>query len=570
LVTNKADNGPGTLRSALATAANGDLIRFSLATPATILLVSNELFVQTDVSVIGPGPGSLIIDGNSTNRVFHIASNTVVCISGLTVSNGLAQKAGGIYNEAATLTVSNCWIVNNRAWSGEGGGIFSLAVATNAYLKVTNCSVVGNWSYSYGGGISSEAWSGMSATVEVGSTVLTGNYAMGYGGGILSMAEAGVTSVRVVASTLTGNTAGESGGGIEHDGYSSGQATMQIINSELSGNVADEYGGGIDIQAAGGSANTEIDNSMINSNAVANGFGGGIMNNGGQGGTSKSSLCLSNCTLSGNWVLDNGGAICNYGAFGGNGNLLITSSTLYGNSAGYYGGGIYSDGTSGNAIVRVVSDTLAENLAGYTGNAIYNNGGSTSTVDINNTILEGGDSGGTLGNSGVVTSLGYNLSSDDAAGLLNSIGDQTNADPMLGPLQANGGLTLTCALLPGSPAIDNGDGSLLSPPWSLEKDQRGLPRESGSGIDIGAFEVQWASNPFTISSLTRLADGRMQMSATNRPGASLSMLATTNLSLPLSAWSVLGPAAEISPGYFQFWDPPLSNSMQRFYRLRSP
>ena len=41
--------------------------------------------------------------------------------------------------------------------------------------------------------------------------------------------------------------------------------------------------------------------------------------------------------------------------------------------------------------------------------------------------------------------------------VLKSIGDQNNTDPMLGPLQDNGGPTLTHALLTGSPAIDAGD-----------------------------------------------------------------------------------------------------------------
>ncbi len=47
---------------------------------------------------------------------------------------------------------------------------------------------------------------------------------------------------------------------------------------------------------------------------------------------------------------------------------------------------------------------------------------------------------------------------------------------------------LTLALLPDSPAIDAGDPTvLLSDPTT---DQRGLPRVSGVGSDIGAFEVQ--------------------------------------------------------------------------------
>ena len=44
-VTNTADSGPGTLRAALASAANGDRIGFSLATPAKITLIIRVLAV---------------------------------------------------------------------------------------------------------------------------------------------------------------------------------------------------------------------------------------------------------------------------------------------------------------------------------------------------------------------------------------------------------------------------------------------------------------------------------------------------------------------------------------------
>ena len=66
---------------------------------------------------------------------------------------------------------------------------------------------------------------------------------------------------------------------------------------------------------------------------------------------------------------------------------------------------------------------------------------------------------------------------------------------MLGPLQNNGGPTLTHALLPGSPAIDRGKNFSGS-----AADQRGFPRTNddlslpngagGDGTDIGAVEFQ--------------------------------------------------------------------------------
>jgi hypothetical protein len=69
---------------------------------------------------------------------------------------------------------------------------------------------------------------------------------------------------------------------------------------------------------------------------------------------------------------------------------------------------------------------------------------------------------------------------------------------------------------------------------------------------------------------TRLPGGAFQFGFTNTPGASFTALATTNLSLSLSNWSVIGSVLEISPGVFQITDPQATNNSKRFYRVRSP
>jgi hypothetical protein len=55
-------------------------------------------------------------------------------------------------------------------------------------------------------------------------------------------------------------------------------------------------------------------------------------------------------------------------------------------------------------------------------------------------------------------------------GFLTGPGDQINTDPLLGPLQDNGGPTLTHEMLNGSAAIDAGDPKFTPPPFY---DQRG-------------------------------------------------------------------------------------------------
>ena len=59
------------------------------------------------------------VDAQHASRVFYISPGKTVTISGLTILNGSAPApdyfGGGIYNDHATLTVSNCTISGNSA-----------------------------------------------------------------------------------------------------------------------------------------------------------------------------------------------------------------------------------------------------------------------------------------------------------------------------------------------------------------------------------------------------------------------------------------------------------------------
>ena len=191
--------------------------------------------------------------------------------------------------------------------------------------------------------------------------------------------------------------------------------------------------------------------------------------------------------------MDNGGGIYAIG-FAANLplNVSIGNSTISGNSAGTNGGGIYDV----RSLLHVGNSTISGNSAG-SGGGIYNDGGADGGIngEISNTILNAGASGeNIINNNGLFNSLGYNLSSDDGGGYLNGPGDQINTDPLLGPLQDNGGPTFTHALLPGSPAINEGDPNFTPPP---SYDQRGpnFYRVRDLNIDIGSFEVQAGFGP---------------------------------------------------------------------------
>jgi hypothetical protein len=213
------------------------------------------------------------------------------------------------------------------------------------------------------------------------------------------------------------------------------------------------------------------DLSIINGNSGDN--GGGISNFG--------SLTVSNTTFSGNSANAEGGGINNLGT------LTVSNSTLSGNSTNNgIGGGIYNVAT-----LTLSNSTLSANSATNAGGGIFNSGAATGE---NNIIAKNTAVSSDPDLHGAFTSQGHNLIGDvgSATGFTatDQVGISANPiDPKLGPLQDNGGLTLTMALLPGSPAMDAGDDSVLGPPLNLTTDQRGQPRKEGAHVDIGAFEA---------------------------------------------------------------------------------
>lgn len=496
IVTSSADSGAGTLRDTLASAANGDTINFSNV--SAITLTNGELPVTNNVSILGPGPAKLAVNGNANLRVFHVQNGAIATIAGLTVTNGkaLGDVGGGIYNDHSTLTVSNCTLSGNSARFGgavyndgigsgvgsatlwlrdstissnsagiAGAGIFNNGIGGSATLMATNSTFIGNSTASNGngGGILNDGESSGSAMLTLANCTFTGNAAyFGSGGGIYN--DAG--TVTVSASTLSGNLAySPGGGGIYNDGIG-GRATLLVADSTLSGNSAGSGGGILNDGSSSGSAMLSVNTSTFSGNS-ASADGGGISNDGISG---TATGLVATCTFSTNAAID-GGGIYNAGASSSNTILRVNASTFIGNSASGAGGGIFNDGLS----------------AGH------------ATLELGDTILSRGTSGANITNAlGTVISHGYNLSSDNVGGLLTGTSDQINTNPMLGPLANNGGATFTHGLLRGSPAIDKGKRDAITT-LALTTDQRGQPRPfdfpsianapGGDGSDIGAFEA---------------------------------------------------------------------------------
>ncbi|MEE8473420.1 MAG: hypothetical protein V3S82_09655 [Dehalococcoidia bacterium] len=119
-VTNTDDSGDGSLRQAINAASPGNTIDFSGAVTGTIL-TSGALLIDKDLTIAGPGAGSLSIEGNGSSRIFSVSSDATVSISGLTITRGNANRGGGIYN-TGELTLTDSAVSDNSPSGRLTGG----------------------------------------------------------------------------------------------------------------------------------------------------------------------------------------------------------------------------------------------------------------------------------------------------------------------------------------------------------------------------------------------------------------------------------------------------------------
>lgn len=245
-------------------------------------------------------------------------------------------------------------------------------------------------------------------------------------------------------------------------------------------------GGGAGIQNS--DASLTVTHTMISGNQVTAGGGGGISNIGGM-------VVVSHSTFADNTATLGGGAIVNASLESGQSpELTVTNSTFSGNAANFLpptgsfnfngGGAIYNVDISGGgaAVATVSNSTFCENsVLNGEGGGIANIGG---TLTVTNSIALGNTSSNASGAQDIA-SLGLFTNESNLIGLPSGL---TLLD-VLSPLGDFGGLTLTRALSPGSPAIDAGDQSFI--PAGVTTDQRGAPRLIG-GLDIGAYELTTA------------------------------------------------------------------------------
>jgi predicted outer membrane repeat protein len=404
--------------------------------------------------ILNPTLGTLVIDGR------------FVSISGPTRGIVIRRSAGD--PEFGILTVRNGAHVRlaNLTLTGgaavRGGGI----EVAGSELSLVNVTVSGNSAAGTGGGIYVD-----DSKVVVDRSTVSGNSSAVHGGGIYNDGQVTLTN-----STVRDNSAASSGGGIYNI-----SSDLTVLQSTIQGNEA----GGLDDEIEGG---------------------GGIYNVG------PGTVAIALTTIAGNRAPEaSGGGLLNINTFPQF--PIVSRSTISGNSAAVYGGGIYTN----NAAVLALNSTLSGNSAVFGGGAWSTLDGIlslvSSTVATNGAATGGGV--GTLGggelhllNSLVARNTASNIEPDISKAASTSlfarfslVGDGTGSgiadavdgnrvgtgtapiDPKIGKLGNNGGPTRTHALLTGSPAINAGSDADCQ-----ATDQRGVTRPRGAHCDIGSYE----------------------------------------------------------------------------------
>jgi PKD repeat protein len=243
LVTNTADNGPGTLRSAIENDAGENIVFAANLSGATITL-AGTLAINTNLMIDASAlSGGIQINGNGAVTVFNVESNTTVTLNSLTITNGFSGNGanGGGINNDGNLTVTQCTLSGNNASYGGGG------IVNSGGLTLNQCTLSGNVAALEGGGVYNVG------TATLNRCALLGN--VGYdGGGIYNLGTAALNLCTLSGNSAGNNGSGGVGGGILNDGT---PGSLTLNQCTLSGNSG-LYGGGIFDQSTLAVTNTIV------------------------------------------------------------------------------------------------------------------------------------------------------------------------------------------------------------------------------------------------------------------------------------------------------------------------
>ena len=447
-----APGDAASLRGAIDNALPGCAIAVPAGTYA--LSTNGPLIFQHGVALMGAGAAQTILDpgGASYPVVQTLQQDGDIFIGGATLTGGERGVLATGVRVPTFLVLSDVVIRANDFGLEVQGGLY--AGETGAMVLLHDSIVRDNpeggvdaqlgprgagWLFAYDTRIENNSGSG--GVIVTGGASFTrctvaGNESAGNGGGIRVHAGAAVT---FEDGTISGNTSAASGGGIYAYGHSGFiPAMVNVARATISGNAAQGNGGGI--------------------------FNGGAFHAPGVRTHYGAETNLSNVTLSGNLAAGEGGGLYNDGAddstnYGGW--LTCQNCTITSNTAARGGGVAFASLNAGEA--RFANSAIGGNTANSDANCV-----------------------------GPLDSLGYNLIQQPGGCTIGGdpTGNILNADPNLGPLQDNGGPTLTH--LPGPPLREAGNPlppSDQGPPACPRTDQRGAERPGGTRCDIGAVEA---------------------------------------------------------------------------------
>lgn len=277
VVTNCFDNGAGSLREAMETAATGDTIDLTQLQCSTITLSTGAiLFGQNQLAIHGPGRHALTIEGGTTTSdglLAHIGFGTLI-VEDVTLANGRKylsdqHSLGGCIHSNGNVilrdsTVTGCKARSQLNLGALGGGIWSQG-STHLY----NSEVSGNEAYAQGNGYASGGGVYALGGFLSHSSLVTGNFSHSpsatpsFGGGVFARGYGGVFD-----SAIVQNASARMGGLALAD---NGTSTSIIFQSTISTNYATRIGGAYVRRALGLYNSTIANNHSEVSNAGASG-----------------------------------------------------------------------------------------------------------------------------------------------------------------------------------------------------------------------------------------------------------------------------------------------------------
>jgi len=422
------------------------------------------------------GNGAVIEQTCSGERVFHNTDGTAtVTLVNLTLTGGEGQGAAVSY--AGDLVLNGVTVMDNDA--GASAVLDSEPGITGASLTLTGSTVGPN----VGNGIRISFGS-----VTITGSTITQNTERGVGlvDGALSIADSvfennGSDGARTTGQgsgllTFTNSIARHNGGvGL----VCSNCGDVQISDSK----IHDNDGGGIAVATDQDEATDDLTISVartsVNDNSSA-GSGAGLVVT-----TTEltddaplAQVLIDSSTFARNSAGGSGGAIHVQ-----NGELRIDNSTVVENSAATSGGGVATE----NHDIHVRHATITDNNA-PSGANIASGADLYAFASI---VAAAAGGGGDCAIAGATTSTGFNIGGDATCAFAGTADVNSAGDPGLGPLQDNGGATLTRQPLAASVAVGKVPATACT---VLTVDQRGVTRPQGTACEAGSVEIGEGGN----------------------------------------------------------------------------